>query len=166
MQILLVEVDEDNYRDVMSLEVEVGQEKFVASNAESIAESKFNQYCRTRVIYFGRKIVGFVMYERCVNEGRPNEYNLYRMMIDKSYQNKGIGSVAMQLLLDEMKQQTDCHKLSVCYDETSERHRKFYQRFGFTEVGYCDEYEEMLAELIVKKEVELLIKEKKYFPYD
>ncbi|CDL85848.1 GNAT family N-acetyltransferase [Xenorhabdus cabanillasii] len=42
------------------------------------------------------------MYERCVNEGKPSEYNLYRMMIDKLYQNKGIGSVAMQLLLDEM----------------------------------------------------------------
>nr|WP_276552579.1 GNAT family N-acetyltransferase [Xenorhabdus indica] len=93
------------------------------------------------------------MYERCVNEGRPNEYNLYRMMIDKSYQNKGIGSVVIQLLLDEMKQQTNCHKISVCYDETSERHHKFYPHFGFTEVSYCNEYEEMLAELIVKKEV-------------
>ncbi|MBC8946494.1 hypothetical protein [Xenorhabdus indica] len=56
MQISLVEVDEDNYRDVMSLEVEPGQEKFVASNSESIAESKFNQYCRPRVIYFGKKL--------------------------------------------------------------------------------------------------------------
>ncbi|WP_231571456.1 MULTISPECIES: hypothetical protein [Xenorhabdus] len=56
MQISLVEVDEDNYRDVMSLEVEPGQEKFVASNSESIAESKFNQYYRPRVIYFGKKL--------------------------------------------------------------------------------------------------------------
>ncbi|QTL38741.1 hypothetical protein [Xenorhabdus budapestensis] len=51
----------------------------------------------------------------------------------------------MQLLLNEMKQQTDCHKISVCYDEMSERHRKFYQHFGFTKVGCFDEYEEMLA---------------------
>ncbi|PHM66043.1 GNAT family N-acetyltransferase [Xenorhabdus stockiae] len=93
------------------------------------------------------------MYERCVNEGKPNEYNLYRMMIDKSHQNKGIGSLAMKLLLDEMKQYADCYKISVCYDETSQRHSQFYQRFGFTEVGYCEEYEEMLAEIIIENKI-------------
>ncbi|PHM37827.1 GNAT family N-acetyltransferase [Xenorhabdus innexi] len=131
MKVSLIDLDKNNYQKVMSLELEYGQEQFVASNAESIAESKFNQYCRPRVIIFGKEIVGFAMYERCVNEGKPNEYNLYRMMIDKDYQNKGIGSIAMKLLLDEMKEYTDCHKISVCYDETSQRHSKFYQRFGF-----------------------------------
>ncbi|MCC8365906.1 GNAT family N-acetyltransferase [Xenorhabdus sp. PB61.4] len=153
MKVSLIDINKNNYREVMSLEVESGQEQFVAPNSESIAESKFNQYCRPRAICFGEEIVGFAMYERCVNEGKPNEYNLYRMMIDKSHQNKGIGSLAMKLLLDEMKQYADCYKISVCYDETSQRHSQFYQRFGFTEVGYCDEYEEMLAEIIIENKI-------------
>ncbi|AOM42286.1 GNAT family N-acetyltransferase [Xenorhabdus hominickii] len=151
MNVYLIDVDKNNYKDVMSLEVEPGQENFVAPNSESIAESHFNEYCKPRVICFGEEIVGFAMYERCVSEGKPNEYNLYRMMIDKSFQNQGIGSTAMTLLLDEMKQQTDCYKISVCYDETSERHKLFYQRFGFIETGYCEKYEEMLAEIIVER---------------
>ncbi|TNH44496.1 GNAT family N-acetyltransferase [Photorhabdus luminescens subsp. sonorensis] len=151
MKVSLIDVDKDNYEDVMSLEVEPGQEVFVAPNSESIVESHFNEYCRARVICYDEEVVGFAMYERCVNEGKPNEYNLYRMMVDQSYQNQGIGSEAMQLLLDEMKQQPDCHRITVCYDETSERHKSFYQRFGFVEVGYYEEYEEMLAEIVVRR---------------
>ncbi|AYA40114.1 GNAT family N-acetyltransferase [Xenorhabdus nematophila] len=150
MKVTLTDVNKDNYEDVMCLEVEPGQEEFVAPNSESIVESHYNEYCKARVICCDDEIVGFALYERCVNEGKPNEYNLYRMMIDKSHQNKGIGSAAMELLLDEMRQQPDCHRITVCYEETSERHKLFYQRFGFIEVGYYDEYEEMLAEIIVR----------------
>ncbi|PHM66042.1 GNAT family N-acetyltransferase [Xenorhabdus stockiae] len=62
VKISLVDIDKNNYREVMSLEVESGQEQFVAPNSESIAESKFNQYCRPRAICLGEEIIGFAMY--------------------------------------------------------------------------------------------------------
>ena len=153
MNISLIDVTKDNYQEVMALEVEEIQRKYVAPNSESIADSKFNPYCCPRAICLDGEIVGFAMYERCVNEGKPNEFNLYRMMVDRAYQKMGVGSAAMPLLLNEIKQHAACRVITVCYEQESEPHRLFYQRAGFREVGYSEEYQEMLAEIVVRRVV-------------
>src|SRR5262245_45069621 len=87
-KVRLRDVTADNWEEVVDLKVSKEQKGFVASNAYSLAESKFDPYVRPRAIYAGERVVGFLMYETLESEDRPHEYSIYRLMIDKRQQGK------------------------------------------------------------------------------
>ena len=60
-EVTLREVTGDTVRAVCRLQVGPGQERFVASNAISIAEAYFEPKAWFRAIYAGEEPVGFVM---------------------------------------------------------------------------------------------------------
>ena len=67
-------------------------------------------------------------------------YNLWRLMIDKAYQNRGFGREAVQLALDFIRT-FPCGKAEYCwlsYEPENEVARKLYQSFGFEETGEMD----------------------------
>ena len=85
----LREVTKDNLRDVLRLKVAPEQERFVASNAVSIAQAYFDRDAAWfRAVYAGDTPVGFVMLE--VNPAKA-EYFLWRFMIDQRFQKLGFG---------------------------------------------------------------------------
>lgn len=146
-KVKLANVTEDNWEDVCDLELSEEQEDLVASNAYSIAESKFNPYCHPRAIYAGKKLVGFIMYESLEEDDEPHQYSIYRFMIDEKHQGKGYGRAAMKHTLKEIrKRDSKLEKILICYLPENEVSKKFYASFGFEEVG-LDEDGEMIAEL-------------------
>ena len=73
-------------------------------------------------------------------------YNLWRLMIDRSYQNKGYGAEAVRLALEFVKS-FPCGKADYCwlsYEPENEVARRLYRSFGFTETGEMDG-EEIIA---------------------
>lgn len=90
-KIQLLEVDAANWEERVDLELEDEQEDYVASNAHSLAESKFNTYAVPLAIYAGKKVDGFLMYEILHEEGEPGTNSIYRFMIDRRWQGKGYG---------------------------------------------------------------------------
>ena len=80
-KVRLRDVTADNWEEVVDLEVSDEQEDFVADNAYSLAESKFDPYVKPRAIYAGKRVVGFLMYESLESDGRPHDYSIYRLMI-------------------------------------------------------------------------------------
>lgn len=145
-EVRLKDVTADNWEAVVDLELRDGQEDLVASNAYSLAESKFNPFARPRAIYSGRRIIGFLMYESLEAEGKPHEAAIYRFMIDKNHQGKGYGRAALEKTLDEIRQMPQIRKVSICYMPDNPVAKRFYESFGFVEVGR-DEDGEMIAEL-------------------
>ena len=103
-KVRLRDVTADNWEEVVDLKVSKDQKGFVASNAYSIAESKFDPYVKPRAIYAGKRAVGFLMYETLHYEGKPHDYSIYRLMIDKRQQGKGYGRRALEQAIDEIKQ--------------------------------------------------------------
>ena len=84
-RVKLADVTAGNWEAVVDLELDEAQEDLVASNAYSLAESKFDGHARPRAVYAGKRVVGFLMYEirkargplpegdeRC---GKPNSEN-------------------------------------------------------------------------------------------
>jgi len=70
-------------------------------------------------------------------------YNLWRLMIDEKYQNKGYGREAVRLALDFIKT-LPCGRSEYCwlsYEPENEVARRLYHSFGFEETGEkdCDE---------------------------
>lgn len=145
----LRDVTADNWENVVDLELLDDQQGFVASNAVSIAESKFNPHAVPKAIYAGKKLVGFLMFESLHEDGKPHEYSIYRFMIDKRHQGKGYGKAAMMLLLDLIREDRKLKRIEVCYMPDNAASRSLYVSLGFVEVG-LDEDGEMIAEIVTQ----------------
>lgn len=122
------DVTTDNFWDCISLEVLKEQSEFVTTNAVSIAQSKVQEECITKVVYDDDTMVGFLMY--CI-DADDGEYWIYRMMIDHKFQSKGYGHKTLELLLDNIKKDTSKNKIYLGVHKESIPAVKLYKRFGF-----------------------------------
>ena len=66
--VTLVEVNEDNWYECCMLEVKEDQQKYLESNAVSIAQSKFEPTLKPYAIYTGEKLAGFLMFNSVQEE--------------------------------------------------------------------------------------------------
>lgn len=107
--VTLVGLDAENWYDCCTLEVSENQASHIEPNAVSIAQSKFESSLKPYAIQFEGKTVGFLMFNTEIEE--LDGYWIFRIMIDKNYQQKGIGKIATQLMLDEMAKLPDSRKL-------------------------------------------------------
>ena len=69
-------------------------------------------------------------------------------MIDLKSQNKGIGKIAMGLVLEEIKAHNRCKLVDIYYDPKNIAAKKLYKRYGFIEVGFRDDGD-VIAEIKV-----------------
>lgn len=143
LRVTLRDIDGYNFESFMDMELPEHQRDFLASNAYSIAQSKFYDDYIARGIYCNDEPTGFLLYDRASNN-IPGEYGIYRFMIDYPQQGKGIGRRAMALLLEELKAKPDAHLITICYKPDNVEAQRFYRSFGFAETG-LDEIGEMIA---------------------
>ncbi|MEC5159853.1 MULTISPECIES: GNAT family N-acetyltransferase [unclassified Janthinobacterium] len=151
LHVALRDVTGDNFAAVINLQLPEDQQDMLASNAYSIAESKFDPYARPRAIYNGTELVGFLMYwsmddDEAGADKRPNEYSICRFMVDHRHQGKGVGRRALQLALEEIRQNQALECIYICYHPSNPIAKDFYASFGFVETG-MDEDHEMIAEI-------------------
>ena len=69
-----------------------------------------------------------------------NNYNLWRLMIDKNHQHQGYGKEAVKLALDFIRTKP-CGDAEYCwlsYEPDNEIAKKLYSSFGFIETGDLD----------------------------
>ena len=147
----LEKVTGKNVWSILKLHVSEDQESFVAPNDISIIEAYTaitgNGYAFPFGIYEGETPVGFLMigfdaddcWEDAPSIARGN-YNLWRLMIDKNYQNKGYGKEAVRLALEFIKT-FPCGKTDFCwlsYEPENEIASRLYHSFGFAETGEMD----------------------------
>lgn len=145
MDITLQNITEDNFEDVMDMELPDHQRDLLASNAYSIAQSRFYPDYIPRAIYCDGAPAGFLLYAREA-EGAAGDYAIYRFMVDHARQGQGIGRRAMALVLSELRARPDMRRITICYHPHNARAKQFYAGFGFVETG-IDERGEMVAEL-------------------
>lgn len=127
------ELNAENWYDCCGLEVEPSQSKYIESNAVSIAQSKFEPTLKPYAIYFEEKVVGFLMYNSVQEELEGNW--IYRIMVDKEYQGKGIGKAATKLMISEMAKQLNIKKLVVGYHPENKGAHNLYASLGFIDYG-------------------------------
>ncbi|MGG1632849.1 GNAT family N-acetyltransferase [Rossellomorea sp. NRS-1567] len=129
----LVEVNKDNWYDCCQLEIPEDQKAFIESNAISIAQSKFEPSLRPFAIYYEDKVVGFLMYNTMPEE--LDAYWVYRIMVDKSYQGKGIGKEATALMIEGMVETLAADKIVVGYHPENKGAHHLYTSLGFVDQG-------------------------------
>lgn len=138
MTVSLREVTKENLRAVMALKVKPEQERYVASNAVSIAEAHFYPEAWFRAIYANETPVGFLMLHDENLKDEPEEkhfYALWRIMIDAEHQNNGYASAAIQLLIDHVTANPEAKRLLLTYIPGKDSAEGFYRKFGFEPTG-------------------------------
>ncbi len=155
----LEKVTAKNVWDILKLSVFDNQKSFVASNDISIIEAytaiTANGYAFPFGIYENDTPIGFLMISYDKDDFwddapsiAKNNYYLWRLMIDKCYQNKGYGREAVRLALDFIKT-FPCGKAEYCwlsYEPENKIAGRLYRSFGFEETGEKDG-EELIAVL-------------------
>ena len=147
----LERVNGKNVWEILALSVADAQGSFVAYNTVSIIEAytanAANGHAFPFGLYDGEKPVGFLMigygadddWEDAPQIAKAN-YNLWRLMIDKSYQNRGFGREAVRLALRFIRT-LPCGPAEYCwlsYAPENEIARRLYRSFGFEETGEMD----------------------------
>ncbi len=137
VSVKLKDIDEDNWMDVVMLTTQSEEapciiEKYVASNALSICQALYEDTWTVKAVYCGKKPVGFAMYG--YSEER-DEYELCRLMIDYAHQGKGLGSIALELVLEEMVDTYDCDSIYLLVHKDNDRAKHIYTKMGFEPTG-------------------------------
>ena len=155
----LKKINRENVWNILKLEVSDDQKSFVATNGISIIEAYTaiteNGYAFPFAIYEDDIPVGFLMigydaddYWYDAPKIAKGNYNLWRLMIDKNYQRKGLGKEAVRLAL-EFINTFPCGTREYCwlsYEAENDVARQLYSSFGFVETGEKDG-EELIAVL-------------------
>jgi diamine N-acetyltransferase len=118
------------------------QQKMVAPNAISIAQAHFSDKAWFRAIYADDTPVGFIM---LYDDSEKAEYFLWRLMIAGSYQGKGYGRKAIELLVEYVKTRPGASELLASYVPIEGGPEEFYRKLGFEPTGKVDN-----GEVVVK----------------
>ena len=132
MNISLREITKDNFDECVKLKVAEGQEKFVATNVYSIAQTKVYPTYLPFAIYDADKMVGFVMFGF---DKEDEKYYLGRLMIDEKYQGKGYGKAATLEVIERMRQIEDCKEFFLSFVPGNNGAEKMYSSLGFEKTG-------------------------------
>jgi len=145
VEVSLCQVTKENYEAVCELDVLKEQEEYVACNMWSLVESMFNEGYETRAVCLDNEPVGFFMW---VKESL-SKVSIWRFMIDQKYQQSGIGRIALDLAINEIKQHAALKEIEICYNPENPVARGYYASFGFVEVGMDKDGEDMLATITI-----------------
>lgn len=147
MLVFLREITAKTVRQVTSLAVAPDQQRFVASNAVSLAEALFNPEAWYRAIYVGESPAGFVMlYDESLRAAPPPapQVGLWRFMIDTRFQGQGVGAAALEQIIAHVKSKGLFSSITTSYVPGPGCPEAFYLRAGFQHTGKLDEGEVVL----------------------
>jgi diamine N-acetyltransferase len=133
MNVRLVEINSENWYECCGLELTEEQAEYMESNAVSIAQTKFEPALKAFAIYSDEKMTGFLMFNTVKEE--LGGYWVYRIMVDRAYQGKGIGKEATRLMIVEMAKLPDADKIVVGYHSDNKGAHHLYASLGFVDEG-------------------------------
>ena len=139
--ITLRAITEENFIDAFNLKFAPGQERFVSHPVRSLAQAYvYREQCQPFGIYEGDTMVGYVM---VIYDYDIPEYDIWHMMIDESYQRRGYGSAALDLVLDYIKTKPfgSSNRVTLTCNKDNIQALILYNSKGFTETGAEDEDE-------------------------
>ena len=138
-------INEDNFLDDFQLKLAPGQEKFVSHPIRSLAQAYvYRNQCQPFGIYAEGRMIGYVM---VIYDDDVPEYDIWHMMIDESMQGRGLGSAALDRVIDYIKTKPfgDSNRIALTCSKENPAARRLYERKDFSATGVEDEDELELA---------------------
>lgn len=132
----LREITKDNLEDVLSLQIGEEQEAYVSSTVHSLAQAYvYKEKAFPFAIYADDVLVGFIMmgyYEE------RKQYTLWKFLIDKEYQNRGFGRVALKQGIAYLQEKFGVSEVYTGVLLGNEVAKRLYESCGFVETGLVE----------------------------
>jgi diamine N-acetyltransferase len=147
-----INTDEDRAA-ALALELEPGQDRFVASVAESFDDAITYAHAEPRywTANDGDAVVGFVMISDNIPAHRlaadpllVGPYFLWRLLIDRRHQRKGYGTAAIDAVREYLRDRPGADALYTSAGQGEGSPQPFYERYGFVPTGAVVEDEVVL----------------------
>ncbi len=138
MDVRLREITMENVNAVLDLAVRPDQERFVASNAVSLAHAHFSPDAWFRAVYADDEPAGFVMLaDETVRPDPPAapQVWIWRFMVDARFQRKGVGAAALAEVVAHVRTRPRVTSLLLSYVPGPGCPEPFYLRAGFRHTG-------------------------------
>src|SRR5215510_7360581 len=138
MVVSLRAITAETVRQITNLSVSPEQQRFVASNAVSLAQALFSPDAWYRAIYADDSPAGFVMvYDESLRASTPvnPQVGLWRFMVDTQFQDQGIGTAALEQIIAHVRNKCLFSSLLVSYVPAPGSAERFYLRAGFMHTG-------------------------------
>jgi uncharacterized protein (DUF849 family) len=153
-QVSLEEITGENREAVLALRLAPGQERFVSSVADSLAEAAAYPHARPwyRAVYARDEPagpVGFVMLSWNVPPQPPEiigPWFLWKILIDERYQGRGYGAAIVGQVAELIRAE-GATELLTSYAPGDGGPGGFYRRLGFVPTGELDEEGEVIMRL-------------------
>ena len=129
-------ITKDNLEDVIRLNVAEHQKTFVSSTAHSLAQAYvYRDTAFQFAVYADETLVGFIMlgfYEE------KKQYTLWKLLIDKKYQNQGYGKGAVQKGITYLTDTFGAKEIYVGVSSGNDRAKRLYASTGFKATGLIE----------------------------
>ena len=126
----LREITSKNLKSIIDLNVKEDLKDYVALNSVSIAQGHYSKSAWFKGIFYDDRPVGFVMLDLIEEE---NKCFLWRFMIDREYQGKGFGKIALTQVIDFVRSLNLYTYIATSYVPAENGAGGFYKNFGFIE---------------------------------
>ena len=134
--IRLMEIDKDNLDKVLELKIREDQAAYVSSVAFSLAQAYvYRKTAFPFAIYDDEILVGFIMMG--YYEGRK-QYTLWKLLIDKRYQNMGYGRAAVNLGMNKLRDMFDISEIYTGVILGNHAVKHLYSSIGFKTTGLIE----------------------------
>lgn len=144
MNVTLREITRDTVVAVTKLSVGPEQQRYVASNAMSLAQALFSDEAWYRAVYADEALAGFVMLaDDTLRAEPPDEPNigLWRLMVDARYQRRGVGTEVIRQVIEYARSRPGVRHFYTSYIPGPEGPEQFYLSLGFVPNGEIDDGE-------------------------
>lgn len=141
MNLTLRDITKDNWEECVNLRVHKNQSKFVATNVFSLVQSHYLDGLYPMGIYDEDYMVGFLMYE---HDSEDNMMGMCRLMIDRKHQKKGYGKIAIQILMELIRELKGNIPFYTSVEPENKVAFTLYRNLGFEETGEFIEGEALL----------------------
>ena len=132
-EVRIVELNSENWYECCELELDEIQKEYLEPNSVSIAQSKFEPTLKTFSIQLDNKTVGFLMFNTIEEE--LGGLWIYRIMVDKNYQKRGIGKIASMQMINEMTKIPNVKRIVAGYHPDNLDSHKLWASLGFKDMG-------------------------------
>lgn len=121
----IIPLDRYNWELCLKIEIHEAQRAFTPSVLHSLAQANFEQLTPYGITYEG-EMIGFLMYGTFGGICWIN-----RIIIDRKYQGKGLGSAALTLLIRKLRNNTHCQEIRTSYAEENRAAARLFSANGF-----------------------------------
>lgn len=147
--IIIKQIDNNNRDELLQLKIAPSQDGFVETVQECMNEAQQKSCWRPVAIYDDETLIGFAMYGFFWQYLPLGRVWLDRILIDQRYQGKGLGTLAIKTLIEQIRHEYWHKKIYLSVVDKNKVAIKLYQKLGFQFTGELDINKEKV--MVLKK---------------